>query len=100
MTIRLFTLTPPLLAAMAMLCASVSLAQGSAPAPAAAPAKVSSADKHRQEDIAKHRKIAQAHEDAARCLESGEKETVCHDRMRTACQGLAIGKYCGMRHSH
>ena len=87
--------------AAALLGSALAFAQGTAtPAKSGAAGATTAADKHRQEDIAKHRKLAQAHEDAARCLESGEKETVCHDRMRTACQGIAIGKYCGMRHSH
>lgn len=57
-------------------------------------------DPHRKEDIAKHRVIAAAHEAAARCLEKGEKEATCHEALRKACQGVAVGKYCGMRHSH
>jgi len=58
------------------------------------------ADAHRKEDIAKHRTIAAAHQAAAQCLESGEKESVCHEALRKACQGIAVGKYCGMRHAH
>lgn len=65
-----------------------------------APAKSTAADKHLQEDISRHRKMAQAHEEAAKCLESGAKENVCHDKMRATCQGIAIGKYCGMKHAH
>ena len=55
---------------------------------------------HRKEDIAKHRQMAQAHEDAARCLERGEKEQVCQERLQAACKGIAVGRYCGMRHGH
>ena len=55
---------------------------------------------HRSDDIGKHRAIAAAHESAARCLESGQKEASCHEALRKACQGLAVGKYCGMKHSH
>jgi hypothetical protein len=52
-------------------------AQGAA-APVAKAAETKAAeDRHRQEDFAKHRQMARAHEEAARCLESGEKETVC-----------------------
>lgn len=69
-------------------------------APAKAPAKSDAAEKHRQEDITKHRKMAQAHEAVAKCLESGEKEAACHEKLRADCQGIAIGKFCGMRHGH
>jgi len=55
---------------------------------------------HRQGDIGRHRAMAAAHETAARCLERGEKESVCHEALRKACQGLAVGRYCGMKHSH
>jgi hypothetical protein len=55
---------------------------------------------HRNDDIGKHRAIAAAHEAAARCLESGQKESGCHEALRKACQGIAVGKYCGMKHSH
>lgn len=65
-----------------------------------APAKSEAADRHRQEDVAKHRKLARAHDEAAKCLESGEKESVCHEKMRATCAGIAIGKFCGMKHSH
>lgn len=56
--------------------------------------------KHRKEDIAKHRQIARAHDEAAKCLEGSEKESVCHSRLQQACKGIAVGKYCGMRHAH
>jgi hypothetical protein len=39
-------------------------------------------------------------EDTAKCLEAGKKEEVCMAELQTACKGLAIGKYCGMRHVH
>lgn len=57
-------------------------------------------DKERKEDIAKHRAIAAAHESAAKCLESGKKEEVCNQELLAACKGLAIGKFCGMKHEH
>jgi hypothetical protein len=44
--------------------------------------------------------MAQAHEAAARCLESGKAEEVCLKELQASCKGLAIGKYCGMRHEH
>jgi hypothetical protein len=57
-------------------------------------------DADAQKDIARHRAIAAAHEAAAKCLESGKKEDVCHKELQAACKGLAIGKYCGMKHEH
>jgi predicted outer membrane protein len=57
-------------------------------------------DKETQDDIARHRAMAAAHEGAARCLEAGKGEKVCMAELQAACKGLAIGKYCGMRHSH
>ncbi len=53
-----------------------------------------------KEDIARHRAIAAAHEGAAKCLESGKGESVCYKDLLAACKGIAIGKYCGMRHGH
>ena len=57
-------------------------------------------DKERKEDIARHRAMAAAHEGAAKCLEAGKKDEVCEQELRTACKGLAIGKFCGMKHQH
>ena len=57
-------------------------------------------DKEAKEDVTRHRAISTAHEAAARCLESGKKEDVCHKELQAACKGLAIGKYCGMKHGH
>ena len=57
-------------------------------------------DKETKEDVLRHRAIAAAHEGAAKCLESGKKEEVCHKELLAACKGLAIGKYCGMKHEH
>lgn len=53
-----------------------------------------------KEDIAAHRAIAAAHEKAAKCLEAGGTEKACHAHLATECKGIAIGKYCGMRHRH
>ncbi len=53
-----------------------------------------------KEDVARHRAIAAAHEAAAKCLESGKKEEVCYVDLQNACKGLAIGKFCGMKHVH
>ncbi|HEX5737932.1 MAG TPA: hypothetical protein VFY22_05430 [Hydrogenophaga sp.] len=57
-------------------------------------------DKEVQEDIQRHRAMAAAHEGAAKCLEAGKGEKVCTAELQTACKGLALGKYCGMRHAH
>jgi len=57
-------------------------------------------DKEVKEDIQRHRAMATAHEAAAKCLESGKKDEVCQKELQAACKGLAIGKYCGMRHVH
>ncbi len=53
-----------------------------------------------QEDIARHRAMAEAHEAAAKCLESGKKPAQCTKELQAACKGLALGKYCGMKHVH
>jgi hypothetical protein len=57
-------------------------------------------EKETQEDIKRHRAMAAAHEGAAKCLEAGKGEKVCMAELQAACKGLAIGKYCGMRHQH
>ena len=60
----------------------------------------SHADKHLQVDIERHQAMAAAHQAAAQCLASGKGHAVCQKELLQACKGLAIGKYCGMRHSH
>ena len=60
----------------------------------------SNQDLHRSEDVARHRQMARAHEEAARCLEAGTPEKQCHERLREACKGIGVGQYCGMRHAH
>jgi hypothetical protein len=67
---------------------------------ASAQTAVTGPDADAQKDMARHRAIAAAHEAAAKCLESGKKEEVCHKELQTACKGIAIGKYCGMKHEH
>ncbi len=57
-------------------------------------------DQETKEDVARHRAMAAAHEAVAKCLESGKGENVCLAELQAACKGLAIGKYCGMKHSH
>ena len=66
---------------------------------AGAPAQGHSA-KETAADIQRHRAMAAAHEAAAQCLESGKGEAQCLKELQTACKGLAIGKYCGMKHAH
>ena len=51
-----------------------------------------------RDDIAKHRAISVAHEAAAKCLEAGKADEVCEKELQIACKGLAIGKFCGMKH--
>lgn len=73
-------------AAAGVVALSVALAQG--------------LDKRTVDDIQRHRIIAAAHENAARCLESGRNDAVCEGELQIACTGIAIGKYCGMKHEH
>jgi hypothetical protein len=51
-------------------------------------------------EAAQHRAIAAAHEAAAVCKESGKDEDSCHAELAKACKGIAIGKFCGMKHIH
>lgn len=53
---------------------------------------------HVRKDIGDHRAMAEAHLNAARCLESGKPEKECQAQLGKDCKGLGIGKYCGMRH--
>lgn len=53
-----------------------------------------------RKDIADHRAMAEAHLNAAKCLESGKSEKECQAQLAKDCKGLAIGKYCGMKHQH
>jgi hypothetical protein len=53
-----------------------------------------------KKDAQRHRAMAAAHEAAAKCLESGKNPEVCQQELQAACKGLALGKYCGMRHEH
>ena len=53
-----------------------------------------------KKDIADHRAMAEAHLNAAKCFESGKSEKECHAQLAKDCKGLAIGKYCGMKHGH
>ena len=53
-----------------------------------------------KKDAQRHRAMAVAHEAAAKCLESGKRPDQCQKDLQAACKGLAIGKYCGMKHEH
>ena len=55
---------------------------------------------HVKQDVADHRAMAEAHLNAAKCLESGKPEKECQEQLGKDCKGLAIGKYCGMKHKH
>jgi hypothetical protein len=55
---------------------------------------------HVRQAIADHRAMAEAHLNAARCLEAGRSEKECHAQLAKDCKGLAIGKYCGLKHRH
>jgi len=88
-----------LLAALALALALAAGAAGATPAaaPAAAAAPLS---EHVRQDIQRHRAMSVAHDNAARCLEAGRNKDECHERLRAECRGLAVGRYCGMRHQH
>lgn len=60
----------------------------------------SETDKETREDIARHRAIAAAHQAVAQCLEAGKETRLCYQELQAACKGLAIGKFCGMKHAH
>lgn len=66
---------------------------------AAVQAQKHGADETRQ-DIERHRAMAAAHEAAAKCLAAGKPAAQCQKELQAACKGLAIGKYCGMKHEH
>lgn len=75
-------------------------AQAGGPSKNPATPAASNEAEHRKADIARHRQMAQAHEEAARCLETGAPEKQCQERLREMCKGIAVGQYCGMRHGH
>lgn len=100
------------LATAALLAASPAWAHSDAPAqpkdvhitlsaPASKPTSAAVAlDAHTMQDIARHRGMAQAHEQAAQCLTEGQPYATCQKQLQASCKGLALGKHCGMRHSH
>ena len=55
---------------------------------------------HVRKDAADHRAMADAHLNAAKCLEGGTPEKVCLAQLAKDCKGLGIGTYCGMKHKH
>jgi hypothetical protein len=55
---------------------------------------------HAKQDVLDHRAMAEAHLNAAKCLESGKPEKECQAQLAKDCKGLGIGKYCGMKHRH
>ena len=55
---------------------------------------------HVRKDILDHRAMAEAHLNAAKCLEAGKTEKECQAQLAKDCKGLGIGKYCGMKHRH
>jgi len=68
--------------------------------PAADSAKKTHGAEEVKKDIADHRAMAEAHLNAANCLEAGKSEKECLGQLSKDCKGLGIGKYCGMRHRH
>lgn len=79
----------------------VAVALAAAPAAFAADKKSKENEPaHVKESVADHRAMAEAHLNAARCLESGKPEKDCHAQLAKDCKGLGIGKYCGMKHKH
>jgi hypothetical protein len=66
----------------------------------AASAWAQHSSKEVQEDIERHKQMAAAHGAAAQCLQAGRKPDDCAKELQTACKGLALGKFCGMRHAH
>lgn len=57
-------------------------------------------DPHVASAAADHRAMAEAHLNAAKCLESGRPEKDCHAQLAKDCKGLGVGKFCGMKHKH
>ena len=55
---------------------------------------------HVKKDVADHLAMAEAHANAAKCLQSGKAEKECQAQLVKDCKGLGIGKYCGMKHRH
>lgn len=88
--IKTSTLFPKLLSVLTALLLGVTMSV----------AHAEESDKEKKEDIQRHRAMASAHEAAAKCIEAGKKEDVCVKELQAACKGLAVGKYCGLKHVH
>jgi len=52
------------------------------------------------EDIMDHRTMAEAHRNAADCLQSGKPEKECRAQLAKDCKGVGIGRSCGMKDKH
>ena len=83
---------------MLMMALATALVAGTGTAVAAEKKKDDPA--HIKKDVADHRAMADAHSNAAKCLEAGTAEKECHAQLAKDCKGLGIGKYCGMKHKH
>lgn len=79
--------------------AAIAAALAVQPALAAEKAKPHGAAEAKK-DVTDHRAMAEAHLNAAKCFEAGKAEKECHEQLAKDCKGLAIGKYCGMKHNH
>ena len=75
-----------------------SLALGLALSAQVAAADAPALNQETLDDIAKHERIAAAHTEAAKCLRAGKPDAVCEGALLQACKGIAIGKFCGMKH--
>jgi hypothetical protein len=88
-----------LASALALLPLSVAAADAPAGKPPARTAVDPALEaQHAKEDVRRHRIMAAAHEAAAKCMESGKDEDTCNAALAKACEGIAYGKYCGMKH--
>jgi hypothetical protein len=76
------------------------IAAGLFAAPPAGAAEKAKDPAHVKKDVLDHRVMAEAHLNAAKCLESGKPEKECHAQLAKDCKGIGIGKYCGMKHRH
>lgn len=80
--------------------ATLTIACGLLSLPLAAAEKKGHGAAEIRKDIGDHRAMAEAHLNAAQCLESGKPEKLCQEQLARDCKGLGIGKYCGMKHKH
>jgi hypothetical protein len=73
---------------------------GKVPPDASAQRAPAPLDAHARADMERHRAMAKAHEAAAQCLAEGRGHEQCQKQLQADCKGLALGKFCGMRHAH